>query len=96
MKKQISHLSPFQNAKVFAVLMAVSSLVIFLPFMLISMLMTPSTTPDGQPIHFPFFMFLVMPVFQLIFGFIMVLISCALYNWVSKFTGGFEFEATDV
>jgi hypothetical protein len=86
MKKQIERLSPHQNAKVFAILMAIGSLVFVVPFMLIASLAGPK---DAGP---PFFFFALFPVVYLIFGYLSVAAGCAIYNFMFKHIGGIEFE----
>lgn len=87
MKQQVARFSPHQNGKVFAVLMAVSSIAFVVPFGLISMASAP---PEARP---PFLMFLAMPIIYLIFGYISVAIACAVYNFMFKYIGGIEFES---
>jgi hypothetical protein len=41
----------------------------------------------------PMFLFLLMPVFYLVFGYISVALGCALYNFMYRYVGGVEFEA---
>ena len=91
MKIQIKRFSPHQNAKVLAVLMAVSSLVLFVPLYIVFALVPPV---DGQP-RPPVFMLLVFPLIYLVMGYIMVAIGCAIYNLVSRYTGGIEYEVED-
>ncbi len=88
MKIQISRFAPHQNAKVFAVLMALSSLVFAVPMFLMFSMMP---MPEGQQSP-PAIMFLLFPIFYLVIGYVMVAIGCALYNVVSKFTGGIVYE----
>ena len=89
MKIQIEKFPVHQNAKVFAVLMALSSLVMVVPFMLfVSM-----AAPEGA---FPLFMLIVFPVMYLVFGYVMVAIGCWLYNWIAKHMGGLEYETRNV
>lgn len=92
MKKQIKRLSPHQNAKVSAILMAISSLVFLLPMLAIIYFTTPSVDQGGYPVDFPIFMFLLMPFIYLIIGYIMTAIGCVIYNFLAKHIGGFEFE----
>lgn len=87
MKQQVARFSPHQNAKVFAILMAVGSLVLIVPMMLVMM----ATAPEGA--RMPAFMFLLMPLFYLVMGYVMVVIGCALYNVMFKYVGGIEFES---
>ena len=90
MKQQIARFSPHQNGKVFAVLFAVSSLVILIPFMLFFMASAPA---QARP---PMFFFLAMPVMYLVMGYVMVAIGCVVYNVLYKYIGGIEFEASGV
>jgi hypothetical protein len=89
MKKQIERFSPHQNAKVFAVLMTVSSMVFVVPFMLMASAFGPK---DSAP---PAFFFLAFPVAYLVFGYLSVVIGCWLYNFMFRFIGGIEFEARE-
>lgn len=88
MKTQIQRFSPHQNGKVFAVLMAVSSLVFVVPFMLIA----SATAPQGSG-AMPLFMVVLFPLFYLVFGYVMVAIGCWLYNVMFKYIGGIEYES---
>lgn len=96
MNKQIKRFSPHQNGKVFAVLMAVSSLIFILPMFAIISLTLPQVDQNGNPIEFPMFLLLAMPFMYLIFGYISVVIGCAIYNFIVKFTGGIEFDMDNV
>jgi hypothetical protein len=87
MKTRITHFSVHQNAKVIAVLFAVCSLVFFVPFVLIMAF----ATPDG--VRPPIGMFLAMPVFYLISGYLSVAFGCYAYNRLQKYIGGLEFES---
>jgi hypothetical protein len=87
MKQQVARFSPHQNGKVFAVLMAVSSLVMFVPFFLFFAVSAPA---QARP---PMFMLLVMPLIYLVAGYVMVAIGCAIYNFMFKYIGGIEFES---
>lgn len=89
MKQQISSFSPHQNGKVFAVLMAVGSLVFLIPMFLFFMAAAPAGT---RP---PLLMLLFLPVMYLVMGYVMVAIGCAAYNFMFKHIGGIEFETTD-
>ena len=98
MKIQINRFSTHQTAKVFAILIFVSSLLFVLPFMMISFLSPTPETPDGTPFPAAIFstMFLMMPVFQGIMGYIMVRFGLWIYNLLSPKVGGFEFEYKQV
>jgi len=88
MKQQVARLSPHQNGKVFAVLMAASALVILLPLMLIAYGFAPNSA--SAP---PLYALILLPLFYLVVGYITVAIGCLLYNWLYPFIGGIEFEA---
>ncbi len=87
MKQQVVRFSLHQNAKVFAVLIAISSLIFLIPLMLIFMLATPVA---GRP---PMIMIAIMPIIYLVFGYISVAIGCAIYNFMYPYIGGIEFES---
>ncbi|MBU1360770.1 MAG: hypothetical protein KKC79_03530 [Gammaproteobacteria bacterium] len=91
MKQQLVRLSPHQNAKVFAVMMAVSSLVFAVPFFLIpaSMFEVPGSSP-------PFYVILAIPIIYLVLGYVGTFIGCLVYNFLYRFVGGIEFESESV
>jgi uncharacterized membrane protein (DUF485 family) len=90
MKTRIIRFSPHQNAKTFSVLMAITSLIFVVPFVLIFSLFPPVHVP-GTPSFPPVILFILFPVIYLIFGYISTLIFCALYNLIARLTGGIEF-----
>ena len=91
MKLQISRFSTHQTAKVFALLMAASSLIFVIPFILISMLSPAPENSDFPTIGFSL-VFLIMPIFQGLMGYIMVRFGLWVYNLLSPKIGGIEFE----
>lgn len=95
MKRQIKRLSPHQNGKVFAVLMTIGAIVMFIPMALMMYFIGPQTDAQGNPVEFPIFMFVILPVFYLVFGYISVAIGCAIYNFCYRFIGGIEFETEE-
>jgi len=88
MKQQISRLSPHQNGKVFAVMMALMALIIMVPFTLVFAVFVPASA--NKP---PLLMLLLLPLLYLVVGYISTVIGSALYNLVCRFVGGFEFES---
>jgi CBS domain containing-hemolysin-like protein len=86
MKTRIQRFSPHQNAKVFAVLMAVVSFILLVPLMLFF----STIAPDKY--SFSIVSVLVVPIVYLVFSYISVVIWCWLYNLLAKFTGGIEFD----
>jgi ABC-type multidrug transport system fused ATPase/permease subunit len=95
MKKQIKRLSPHQNGKVFGVLMAVATLPMFIPMILMMSFAIPNVDSNGNPIDSPMFMFLIFPFIYVIFGYISVALTCLVYNFLQKFIGGFEYETNE-
>ena len=87
MKIQIKRFAPHQNAKVFAVLMAVGSLIFVLPFMLIASIAAPKGSGP------PPFMFVIFPVAYLVLSYITVAVGAWFYNFMYKYIGGLEFES---
>ncbi|WP_448547484.1 hypothetical protein [Thalassotalea fusca] len=95
MKKQVKRLSPHQNGKVFGVLMAVATLPMFIPMMLMMSFATPNVGASGNSTDLPVFMFVVFPFLYLIFGYISTAIICFFYNVLQKYIGGFEYETCE-
>lgn len=95
MIKQIKRFAPHQTAKVLSVLMAIGSLPVFVPMILMSIFASPMMDEQGNPVDFPIFMLVMFPIFYLLFGYISVRIGCWFYNLMFKYIGGFEFELTD-
>jgi len=96
MKMQISRLSPHQNAKVFAVLMAFGSLVFVVPMALLTAFVAPGVDAHGNPVEpLSSAFFLAFPIIYLIVGYLMTVVGCTLYNVMFKYLGGIEYEARD-
>lgn len=94
MKNQIARLSPHQNGKVFAVLMAFSSLLFVVPMAIAFSFIPAGVGTNGNPFpQPPVAMFLLLPILYLIMGYIMVAVGCAFYNFMFKFIGGIEYES---
>lgn len=91
MKHQVTRFSPHQNGKVFAIMMAVVSAVIIIPTALILMAMNPHGSNIGAITPMLF-----MPIVYLIMGYLMTALWSWFYNVLVKWTGGIEFESTDV
>ncbi len=88
MKKQIINVSPFQTAKVFAVLYFLMSLPL-IGFMAIMFSFSPTPSPG-----LGFLIFL--PFIYLIFGFIFTAIGAWIYNLVAKWVGGIEYTSITI
>lgn len=67
--------------------MALSSLVIAVPLMLVA---SAFGTQESSP---SFVFILVLPIIYLFIGYISVAVGCAIYNFFFKYIGGVEFEA---
>ena len=94
MKMQIRRLSPHQNGKVFAILMAISSLFIMVPMMLSFALARTGAGMAGRPVpHLPMALLFVIPVIYFIMGYIMTAGACWFYNFMFKYSGGIEYES---
>lgn len=89
MKQQIARLSPHQNGKVFGVLMALTSLIFLIPFVLLF----GAFGPGGRGAGPSMFMFILMPFIYLIFGYLSVAVGCMIYNFMFRYIGGVEFDA---
>tara|TARA_R110000744_G_scaffold267701_1_gene381552 strand:+ start:47 stop:388 length:342 start_codon:yes stop_codon:yes gene_type:complete len=100
MKVQVKRFSSHQTAKVFAILMAASSLIFVIPFSLIALFSPAAVDTSGNEVSFSGFsmMFLIMPIFQGVMGYIMVRFGMRVYNKLTPHIGGieFEFEPVDV
>ncbi|HEV2611450.1 MAG TPA: hypothetical protein VGU61_14365 [Noviherbaspirillum sp.] len=94
MKIQIKRFSPHQNGKVFGVLMAASALVFAIPMFLLFLIFPMPVDSQGNAMGPSAVMFLIMPVLYLVLGYLTVAVGCLLYNFICKYTGGIEYEAS--
>jgi hypothetical protein len=94
MKIRITRFSSHQNAKVFSILMAITTLIFVVPMALIFSFFPP-VSQAAAPGFPPGIFFLLFPLLYLIVGYIGTLIFCGLYNLVARFTGGIEFETAE-
>ena len=88
MKKQITSISPFQTAKVIALLYLLVSLPIVL-LMGVALSFAPGSKAPSMIV------LVLMPVLYMVFGFIFTVIGAWLYNLVAKFVGGIEFTTSE-
>jgi len=91
MKKQITRISPVQTSKVVAFLYA-SFAVITVPVGIVFLLIGGR---DGHNRALGLTLILV-PFFYAAAGFVLGLIGTAIYNFIAKRFGGFEFTVTEV
>lgn len=96
MNVRISRLSPHQNAKVFGILLALSSLLFLMPMALMISFMPSGMDAHGNPINpFSTVFFLILPFAYFVMGYIMVAVGCTFYNFMYKYIGGFEYESDE-
>lgn len=85
MKKQISHISPVQTAKLFATLYFLMSL----PLVGI-MAVVFSFSPDPKP---ALWLLILFPFLYLIIGFVFTVMGANFYNAAAKLVGGVEYTS---
>lgn len=96
MKIRITRFSPHQNAKVFAVLMALGSLSFAVPVFFVFLYMPPGVDARGNPVNPPpAAAALLFPVLYLVMGYMTVAVGCWLYNFMFRYLGGIEYETRD-
>lgn len=86
MKHQIGRFSVHQTAKTMAFLYLVFGFV-YIP---LGFLTDSAAAPDAS-LGWIWFM---MPILMAVFGYVIIAIMCALYNFIAKNTGGIEFDLT--
>lgn len=88
MKKQISRISPFQTAKVMALLyFAISLPMIALMSLFYSFMPGPKAAMG---------MMFILPFLYAVFGFIFTAIGAWVYNLIAKWVGGIEFTISEI
>lgn len=90
MKKQVTRVSPQQTSKVLALVYFFSSL----PFVLFMSLSAALSRKSDDA--FPVFLFILMPLLYLIFGYLLTLYGAWIYNHIAKRIGGIELTVMDV
>jgi hypothetical protein len=94
LKKRITRFPPHQNGKVFGILLGVITLLFCLPIFLVFILAPAIDEPGGDD-HLRPFIFLVLPIAYLLFGYLWIALGSAVYNFLYKYIGGFEIEVKD-
>jgi hypothetical protein len=87
MKKQITHISVHQSSTVIALMYAVLSS-IMIPIGAIIFLMGGKDKWSGL-------VFIFLPIFYAVFGYIFLALFFCIYNLIAKFVGGVEFTVAD-
>jgi hypothetical protein len=89
MRKRIARIAPLQLGKVSAVFYAIFSI----PFALIMGIAgAMSSSPSGMSLGFV----ILIPVFYIVVGFLFMALGAWLYNVITKWTGGIEYESEEV
>lgn len=89
MRKQVTRVSVLQTSKVIALFYVLISFLYWIAAI-------PMIVFGGGELKIMGFVYLAMPILMGVFGFLMILLSCAIYNLVAKWVGGVEFTVTDV
>ena len=77
-------------------LMAFSTLIFVVPIAVMFSFIPPGVDSHGNEIARPSAaLFLLFPIAYLVVGYIMTLVGCVLYNFISKYIGGIEYESHD-
>ena len=92
MKQQLTRLSPHQNGKAVGTVLGVVSLPIVVIVHLLMALTPPTPAQNGYVLEFPLFMYLLFPPIYFLIGYVTVAFACLVYNFLSPYIGGFEFE----
>jgi hypothetical protein len=72
--------------------MAVVAFMFAAPITLIMLLAAPDLEPLSEHAGPPPWLFLIFPFLYLIVGYLTTVLYCAVYNFLVRFVGGFEFE----
>lgn len=88
MKKQIINISPFQTAKIFALVYFLLSLPLIC-IMAIMFLFSPAPHP-------PMGFLIIFPFLYLIFGFIFTALGAWVYNIAASWVGGIEYTSITI
>ncbi len=94
MTKRLQHIAPLQLGIVLAALYGALSL-IFVPFLLLASAIGAKTGNSAGFFAGGMIFIIFIPVLYATMGFIGGIISAALYNLISKWTGGIEFTFVD-
>jgi hypothetical protein len=91
--RRIKRISPLQAGKIFGILYGAIGL-IFIPFILLMITFAPHAQNgrNALPAIFGGVFALAAPVIYGVMGFVLGLISAAIYNLAARFVGGIEVE----
>jgi hypothetical protein len=94
MKKQLTRIAPLKTGIVLGILYGLLGC-IFVPFLIVFGLLA-AKTGTAAPAIFGAGFAILLPVIYGGMGFVVGVISAALYNLIAGWTGGLEFEVRDV
>lgn len=89
MKKQLIRISILQSAKITTVLNVLMGFIY-------TLIGVPMIVFGGDGVRIMGIVYLLMPVIMGIFGFVFFVLFAAIYNFLAKLFGGFEFEIKNV
>lgn len=93
--KQVISISGHQTSKVIAICGAIISL-LFWPLFLLSAIPLLLKQGFSAAAAAPMLIFILMPLFYLVLGYLFTRLGCFIYNKVAKKWGGIEFSLGDV
>jgi uncharacterized protein YacL len=97
MKKRLTHITPLRAGVVLGILYGILGLIVALIIAPVMLLTTALAGKAPMPAAFGgAFIVILIPVLYALIGFIGGIIMAALYNLIAKWTGGLEFELSDV
>ena len=91
MKLELKRVDPVRAANIGAVvygLLATIFALIFSPFFLLGLLLSPSSEAGFAGPFVGFFFLILYPVMGVVMGWLTALLTCAIYNFVIRWTGG--------
>jgi hypothetical protein len=94
MKKQLTYIAPLRAGIVLGVLYGILSLIV-VPFVLLAAVFGTKTVVL-TPAIFGVGLAVLLPVLYAAAGFVGGIVGAALYNLISKWTGGFVFEVREL
>ncbi len=91
--KSITYIAPHKTALTVAVVVAIASLVMMIPMILMFALIPVEAEGQGMASVFSVMM-IVMPWMQVVFAYLIVAVMAWLYNLVARRTGGISYESS--
>ena len=89
MKRRISQISPVRTSLVMAVLY------FFITLPIVVLMAVPMFFVRSEMPGFPIALMVALPFIYAFFGFLFTVYGCWVYNFVARFTGGFEYTSDE-